>query len=110
MSINLSYVTGISKELQRRFRSHKVRSTFYTESFLRKLLCKPKDRVATEDKNNIIYKVDCSNCETFYFVESKQKSLKPRSGEHKSSERNFDCDKNQIAKHCWEADHNFSRD
>ena len=39
-----------------------------TESTLRKLLCKPKDRVATEDKNNIV-------CETDL--------LKSRSDEHK---------------------------
>ena len=37
-----------------------------------KLLCKPKDRVATEDKNNIIYEIDCSNCEAVYFGESKR--------------------------------------
>ena len=24
------------------------------------------------------------------------------------SARNCDCDKNEIAKHCWEADHNFN--
>ena len=35
---------------------------------------------------------------------------KSPSDEHKRSVRNFDCDKNQIAKHCWEADHNFSWD
>ena len=27
-------------------------ATFYIEMTLRKFLCKPKDRVATEDKNN----------------------------------------------------------
>ena len=26
------------------------------------------------------------------------------------SVRNCDCDKNEIAKRCWEADHKFSRD
>ena len=45
--------------------------------------------MATEDKNNIICEIDCSNCEVVYYC---------------------DCDKNEIAKHCWEADHNFSRD
>ena len=30
--------------------------------------------------------------------------------EHKISVRNCDCDKNEIAKHCWEADHNFNWD
>ena len=37
-----------------------MRSTFYTESTLHKLLCKPKDQVAIENKNNIVYKIDCS--------------------------------------------------
>ena len=109
MSINLPYVEGTSEKLQRILRSHKIRSTFYTENTLRKLLCKPKDQVATEDKNNIVYEIDCSNCEAVYFGESKR-SLKSRSDEHKKSVRNCDCDKNEIAKHCWEADHNFNWD
>ena len=109
MSINLPYVEGTSEKLRRILRSHKIRSTFYTENTLRKLLCKPKDRVATEDKNNIVYQNDHSNCEAVYFGEPKR-SLKSRSVEHKTSVRNCDCDKNEIAKHCWEADHNFSWD
>ena len=51
MSINLPYVEGTSKKLRPILRSHKIRSTFCTELTLRKLLCKPKDRVATEDNN-----------------------------------------------------------
>ena len=109
MSKILPYVEGTSEKLRRILRSHKIRSTFYTENTLRKLLCKPKARVATEDKNNIVYEIDCSNCEAVYFGESKR-SLKSRSDEHKRSVRNCDCDKNEIAKHCWEADHNFNWD
>ena len=90
-------------------KNYGVRSTFYTENTLRKLLCKPKDRVATEGKNNIVYEIDCSNCEAVYFGKSKQ-SLKSRSDEHKISVRKCDCDKNEIAKHCWEEDHNFRWD
>ena len=41
-----------------------------------------------------------------YFGESKW-SLKSHSDEYKRSVRNCDCDKSEIAKHCWEADHNF---
>ena len=55
MSINFSYVEGTSEKLWCVFRSHKIRSTFYTEITLHKILCKPKDRVATEDKKNIVY-------------------------------------------------------
>ena len=65
-----------------------------------------KDRVATEDKNNIVYEIDCTNSQAVYLGESEQ-SLKLHSDEHKRSVRNCDCDKNEIAKHCWEADYNF---
>ena len=88
---------GTGEKLRRILRSHKIRSTFYTESTLHKLLCKPKVRVAREDKNNIVHEINCSNCETVYFGESKR-SLKSRSHEHKRSVRNCDCDKNEIAK------------
>ena len=43
ISINLRYVEGNSEKLHCILRSHKIRSTFYTEITLRKLLCKPKD-------------------------------------------------------------------
>ena len=62
MSINLPNVECTSEKLQRILRSHKIRLTFYTEMTLRKLLCNPKDRVAGENKNNIVYEIDCSNC------------------------------------------------
>ena len=50
-------------------------------------------------------KLTVVNCETVYFGESKQ-SLNLRSDELKSSVRNCDCEKNDIVKRCWEADHN----
>ena len=96
MSINLPYVEGTSEILRHILRSHKIRSTLFTEKTLHKLLCKPKNRVATEDKTNIVYEIDCINCEAVYFGECKR-SLKSRSEEHKRSARNCDCDKNEIA-------------
>ena len=87
VSINLPYVEGTSESVWRILRFHKRRSTFYTESTFRKLLCKPKDLAATEDKNNVIYEIDYSNCESVYFSESKR-SLKLRSDEQKRSVRN----------------------
>ena len=63
-------------------RSRKIRSTFYTEIILCKLLCKPKDRVATENKNNVAYEIDCSNCQAVYFGEFKR-SLKLSSDKQK---------------------------
>ena len=87
-------------------RSHKIRLTLYKEIALRKLFCKPKYWGATKDKNNIDYEIDCSNCQAVYFGESKW-SLKLHSDEHKRSVSECNCDKNESAKHFWEADHNF---
>ena len=87
MSMNLSYVEGSSKKLRRLLRSHKINSTFYNEKTLRKILCKPEDWVAAEDKNSTVYEIHCSNREAVYFGESKR-SLKSRSDEHRRSVRN----------------------
>ena len=85
------------------------RSTFYAERNLRKLPCKLKDRVATEDKSNIVYEIDCIYCEAVYFGESKR-SLKLHYDEHKRSVRNCDGENYEIAKHILEPDHDFSWD
>ena len=85
-------------------KSQKIRSIFYTECTLRKLFFKPTYRVATEDKNSIVYETDFCNCEAVYFGESKQ-SLKSRLDERKRSVRNCDWDKNEITKHCCQESH-----
>ena len=48
MSINLPHIEGTREKLRGILGSHKVTFTFYTEITLHKLLCKPRDRVATE--------------------------------------------------------------
>ena len=68
ISIILLYVEGTSKKLPPILWPHKIRSTFYTENTSCKLLCKPKYRIDTEDKNNIVYEIDCSNLEQFASV------------------------------------------
>ena len=98
MSINLPSVEVISEKLQVILRSHQIGSTLYTESTFSNLLCKPKDWVATENKNNIIYEIDWSNCRAVYFGESKQ-SLKLCPDEHKRTASNYDHEKNEIVKH-----------
>ena len=57
-----------SEKLRFILRSHKLISILHTENTLRK----PRDQVATGDKNNIIYEIHCSKCEAVYFDESKR--------------------------------------
>ena len=71
MIINLPYIEDTNKKLLRILRSHKIRSTFYTEGTLRKLLCKLNNQVvAKEGKIKTFFEIDCDNCETVYFGES----------------------------------------
>ena len=107
ISINLLCIEGVSEKLWHIHRSHKIRSFFYTKNTLPKLLCKRNDKVAMEDKNNTIYEIGYSNCEAVYFGKSKC-SLKLPSNEHKISVKICDCEMMETAKHCWEANHNFS--
>ena len=46
--------------------------TFYTNTTSRTLLSHAKDTVPSEQRNNIVYKYDCKNCEAVYFGESKR--------------------------------------
>ena len=93
MSITLPYVESTKEKLRRILRSYKIRSTFYTESTLRKLLRKAKDPLAIEDKNKVVYEINCSNNEAVYFGESKR-SLKSWSDEYKRSVRNCNFENN----------------
>ena len=77
--IMYKFTVSTTENLRHIFRSYKIRSTYYTEITLHKLLCKPNNRVATEDKNNIVYEIDCENCEVVSFGES-ERSLKLLSG------------------------------
>ena len=76
---------------------------------MHKLLCKPIDQATTKDKKITTYETDCCNIEAVYFGESKR-FLKLRLDEDKRFFRNKNCQKNQIAKQCYEADPNFSWD
>ena len=57
MSIGFSYMKGTYQKLQCILVTDKTRSTFSTGKTLHELLCKLKDRVDREDKENIAYEI-----------------------------------------------------
>ena len=86
MSIHLLYVEGSSENLRCILRSHKIRNQKIEQ--LQKI------------KNNVVYEIDCGNCETVYFGDSKR-SLKSFPDERNRSVWNYNCEKNEIPKNCW---------
>ena len=61
MSINWVYTQSAVEKRWYILRSHKIGSTFYSESTFCKLSCESKDWVTTEDKRNFIYEIESSN-------------------------------------------------
>ena len=70
--INLPYIQSISEQFERTLPQHNKKITFYKATTLRKILPSPKNPIPTEKKHNIIYKLDCKDCDTVYTGESKR--------------------------------------
>ena len=71
MRINLPSVRGGSEELKRILDDHNINCTLHITTTLHTLLSHAKDLVASEQRNNVVYKYDYKDCEAVYFGESK---------------------------------------
>ena len=103
MSINWVYIQGAGEKQWYMLRSHIIGSTFYSESTFHKLPCESKDWVTTEDKSNIIYEIESSNLRQSTLVNLIVFKMALRWTQKICQE--LSSEKNEIAKHCWEADH-----
>ena len=104
--INLPYVKGTSEQLERIFNDHNINCTLYTTTTLRTLLLHVKDPVPSEQRNNIVYKYDCKDCEVVNFGEPKR-AIAERTKEHTRAVRAADTRKYETADHCWKYNHDF---
>ena len=96
--INLPYIQGPSEQLQKTLSQHNIKSTFYTATTLHKILPCPKDPIPIEKKHNIIYKLDCKDCDDVYISESKR-AYQTRIGEHISAVQKADTKRYETADH-----------
>ena len=102
--INLPYVQGVSEQLRRTFNKYSIKTTFYTPTTLTSLLSKPKDHIPKEDRN-VIYQLDCKDCEAVYVGETKR-TLNIRTNEHISAVKSAS-QRSHNAEHCWKYNHDF---
>ena len=104
-SINLPYPQGLSEQLKRALNKHNIKATFYTLTTLRSLLSKPKDHIPKEDRNNVVYQLNCKDREAFYVGEAKR-TLNIRAEEHITAIKSAS-KKSYTAEHCWKYNHDF---
>ena len=104
--IDLPYVKSTSEQLKRIFNDHNINCTFCTTTTLHTLLSHAKDPVPSEQRNNIVYKYDCKDCEAVYFGESKR-TLAERTKEHTRAVRAADTRRYETADYCWKYNYDF---
>ena len=96
--INLPYIQGPSEQLRKTFNKYNIKTTFYTPATLRSFLSKPIDPIPKEDRNNVIYQLNCKDCEAVYVGETKR-SLNIRTNEHISAVKSAS-QRSHTAEHC----------
>nr|CAH8868154.1 unnamed protein product [Trichobilharzia regenti] len=73
--IALRYIKDISEITTRLFKPLAIDVVHKPTKSLHSILCQPKDLTAKEDKTNIIYKINCNNCEKHYIGQSGRPSF-----------------------------------
>ena len=71
---------------------------------LRIILSHPKDRIPDGDKSNMVYKINCRDCDASYVGEM-GRALKTRVSEHRRAVEKRDFSASALAQHAWEHDH-----
>ena len=101
----LPYINGISETLSRMFQKHDIKIAHKPTTTLKNQLFKPKKLKSDLERRNVIYQIDCSNCQQKYIGQTR-KQLSTRVHEHRLAVRRID-QRSQISTHCVEEDHAF---
>ena len=71
------------------------------------ILTSPKDSIAEHEKNRLVYKIPCADCE-FVYVGQTKRDLKSRVAEHKRAVKNVEPEKTALCKHLMLFDHRIN--
>ena len=86
-SVTLSYVNGLSENIQRIMKGYKIATHFRPLKILKHDLSHIKDPVPLEEQSDLVYQIECQpSCTKHYIGETKQK-LKSRINQHKLAVR-----------------------
>ena len=66
----LPYIKGLSENLSRIMRNYHVSTSYKPHTTLRRLLVHPKDKIAKDEKCDVVYKIPCHNCDKSYIGET----------------------------------------
>ena len=107
-TVTIPYIKGTSETISRILQPYNIRVAHKPTTTLRHLLTNVKDRDEPNNRQGIVYKIKCSDCEASYIGET-GRNLNTRLTEHKRATRNGDVN-NHIAVHHQLTNHNIDWD
>ena len=99
------YVSGTNERIQRILSKYNIFLGNKSSNTIKNLLVKPKDKVKTNDKCNIVYKLNCNNCNVEYIGET-GRNLCTRMEEHERDVR-IGKENSQVYHHSRSTGHSF---
>ena len=104
--VTILYIQGVSEAVTRILSDINVQVYMKPFRTLRRILSRPKDRIPDDDKSNVVYKINCRNCDASYVGETKR-ALKTCVSEHRRAVEKMDFLGSALAQHAWEHDHHI---
>ena len=106
--VKAPYIKGPSEKISKILRPHSIVLANKPSNSLRASLCKVKDQLNILEKNSVVYKIPCSDCNNVYIGETR-KELKFRLHEHQLNvEKNYL--QSQIVQHTNSENHTMKWD
>ena len=99
------YVPGTNERLQRILGNYNIYLGNKSSNTIKNVLVKPKDKVKEIDKCNVVYKVDCTECNVVYIGET-GRNLSTRMVEHERDVR-IGKENSQVYHHSRSTGHSF---
>lgn len=104
------FINGLTQNIQRIVENDSHKLALYNIHTTQPLFTKLKDKVDKNERTNVIYQINCNDCEATYIGQTKQ-HLKKRVNQHKYDtkvkEGTLHIDKTALSKHRFNFDHTF---
>ena len=104
--ISLPYIKGLTEALARSVKKTGLNIIYNIPKKLDKVIKRGKDKVSKADMKEVVYKIDCSDCDATYIGQTKR-HLNTRIKEHRNNIKLHTSNQNVISKHRNELLHDF---
>ena len=104
--ITIPYIQGVLEAVTKILSDIGVQVHMKPFRTLRRILSHPKDCIPDNDRSNVVYKINCRDCDASYVGETKR-ALQTRVSEHRRAIENMDFSGSALAQHAWEHDHHI---